>query len=268
MDAKLKAEMGDDLHAACIEGDLPAVEAAISKSKATNPSYNPPFPSIMYTAASKDHVEIVQYCLQNSTPITPDVMKIIMINRSLATYTHLLTTKSISPNYYIPWFGDMLTNAANGNDIPWAQLCLTHGADPNYNLVDEHMSILASAAEVSSLEMATLLISHGARVQGSGAITMAAEAGKLDMVKFLLENGAEIDEIGIEHPTDPRYREDMRSALHKAVVGVHEGVVGFLLERGADVNLRDVMGRTALGLAGGKGEGRIGEMLRGKGAVQ
>ena len=112
------------------------------------------------------------------------------------------------------------------------------------------------------MEMAALLILHGARVNGSGAIVMAAEDGKMEMVKLLLNEGADINEIGIEHPTDPRFREDMGTALHRAVERGQEEVVGFLLERGADAGLKDPMGRTPADLAKGKGNEKILKSLK------
>lgn len=116
-------------------------------------------------------------------------------------------------------------------------------------------------AELASVEMAALLIQRGARVNGSGAIVMAAEEGKMEMVKMLLSEGADINEIGIEHPTDPRFKEDMGSALHRAVEGGHEEIVSFLLEKGADQGLQDPMGRTPAALARAKGNEKILEML-------
>lgn len=110
-------------------------------------------------------------------------------------------------------------------------------------------------------------MSTARRLKGSGAIVTAAGEGKLDMVKLLLDKSADIDEIGIEHPTDPRFQGDMGSALHKAVAGGYEAVVEFLIENGADVNLKDVMGRTPLALAQGKGNSVIVELLGERGAL-
>lgn len=59
-------------------------------------------------------------------------------------------------------------------------------------------------------------------MRGSGAIVLAAKEEKLQMVEHLLEHETDIDEIGIEHPNDERYRKDMRSALHRAFDGEHE----------------------------------------------
>lgn len=150
--------------------------------------------------------------------------------------------------------------------MEWTSLCLQHGANPNLNLVDEHKSLLAAVAELASVDIARLLIERGgATVKGSGAIVMAAEEGKLDMVQLLLEKGADVNEVGIEHPTDPRYHEDVGSALHRAVWGKKEEVVRFLLGvEGVDLRLKDGLGRTAMQLAEEGGDKEIIEMLRQK----
>ena len=257
MDARLQTSLGMELYDACITGDLDAVTARISQSKETDPSFSPPFSTMMYVAISKDYINIVRYCLENGAIVNSDMMQILLINRARKSYIYLLEVKAIDVNYYIPWWGDILSNVAKRNDFDWARLCLDHGADPNRNLVDEHKSTLAAVAELASVEMAELLIQHGAHVKGSGALIMAAEEGKLDVVGLLLDKGADINEIGIEHPTDPRFKEDMGSALHRAIFGNHQEVVTFLLDRGADENLKDVMGRTPLALAEAGGNNSI-----------
>ncbi|KAL8684551.1 MAG: hypothetical protein Q9218_008241 [Villophora microphyllina] len=263
MESNVKAALGDELHEACINGDLDAVKTILPPQKtADNPS-KAVWSALLYTATSKDHADIVQYCLENGAHVTNDVMKILLINGAKKVYTLLLDTGDVDVNYYIPWFGDILGNVAVFHgDLEWTQLCLDHGADPNENLWEEHKSILAAAAENASLDMVKLLVEQGkAYVESSGAIVMAAQEGKLDMVEYLLRKGADIDEIGIEHPTDPRYKEDMGSALHRAVQAGHEDVVQFLIDSGANVMLRDPIGRTPLSLAQAGGNYSILVML-------
>ena len=262
MEAKLKGGMGDLLYDACQKGDLEAVKRTIAQLKASNSAYQPPFSSILYASTSKDRANVVKYCLDHSTPITPEIMKIILINKTKDVYKLLLDTNAIDVNYYIPWFGDILSNAATHDDFKMIAICLSHDADPNANIVDEHMSILAAVAELASVEMARLLLKHGARLRGSGAIVKAAEAGKLEMVKVFLEEGADVNEVGIEHPTDPRYKEDMGTALHRAVIEGHEEIVRLLLAHGAVMSLEDPMGRTPLALAMDKGNDIIHGLLR------
>ena len=146
----------------------------------------------------------------------------------------------------------------------WARLCLKRGADPNRNLVDEHLPILAAAAEVASLEMVELLVAYGAKVVGSGAIVMAAEAGKLDVVLFLLEKGADVNEMGVEHPTNKvNSWEDMGTPVQRAVAGGFAGeeMVRALVDRGADLGLPDRMGRHVMELARIRGDEKMVEIL-------
>ena len=267
MEAKIKNRLGEELHQACQDEDLDAVQKYISQQEAVDPSFKPPWQEMLYTATGKDSVEIATYCLKNGAAVTDDVLKKLLICRAKAIYIACLETKKVDVNHYIPWYGDILSNAATANDLEWARLSLEHGADPNLNLYEEHKSILAATAELASLEMVTLLVENGAHVKGSGAIVMAAEEGKLDVVEYLLDHGADIDEIGIEHPTDPRYKEDMGSALHRAVNAGHRDVVEYLIKQGANLNLKDEMERTPMDLARTRKDEVIENLLEDAGAV-
>ncbi|KAI4235049.1 MAG: hypothetical protein LQ352_008133 [Teloschistes flavicans] len=260
---EISTALDDELDQACSKGDLNAVKAIIASQKTAKKQFNPPWPALLYAAASADNAGIVQYCLNNDAKVTNEVMKVVLINRAKDTYTLLLDAKAVDVNYYIPWFGDILGNVATEDDQEWTALCLRRGADPNQNLRDEHKTVLAAVAELASVETAELLVEEGgASVRGSGAIVMAAAEGKMAMVKFLLDHGADVDEVGIEHPMDERYKEDMGTALHKAAEGGHEAVARFLIDNGATIDIRDPLGRTPMALAQAKGEDGIVELLR------
>lgn len=275
------------LHEACVSGNLDLLISLLSASSSSSSSpsstNSPPssavLSQILYVSTSKNHPNIVDWALSHGATLDPRTLQVMFINRSRDVFEYLLTspahtnTPSSDPskakpkldiNTYIPWWGDILSNVARRNDTEWTFLCLDHGANPNLNLVDEHKSLLAAVAELSSVEIARLLIERGgATVKGSGAIVMAAEEGKLDMVQFLLERGADVNEIGIEHPTDPRYQEDVGTALHRAVWGGWVEVVRFLLGvDGVDLKLKDGVGRTVMQIAEEGGNVEILEMLR------
>lgn len=268
MEAKMKAELGDELYDICDTGDLPAVRAYLSHQTSRDPTFKPPLAAMMYVAAGRDHHSILRYCLASGGKISDDLLKLILVDRPLKTYETILTAKVIDVNYYIPWFGDMLTCVATEDDIEFTKLCLYHGADPNRNLFEEYKTALAAVAETVSVEMAALLLDHGANLKNSGAIVAAAAAGKTEMVQFLLKRGADIDEIGIHHPTDRRYDERMGSALHQAIRKGHNELLSLLLKEGADVRLRDTKGRTPLALALAEGDDVTVSMLKDHGAVQ
>lgn len=200
---------------------------------------------MLETAAFHDNPDVASYCLKLGAPITDAVMAEIIRCHSFATYK-VLVSHGLDTNRDVPWFGDILIVACQDSDISWARFCLENSADPNLHMVDDSMYALTATAEMSTVEVADLLLQHGAKMEGSGAIVLAAEEGKLDMVKFLLEKGAEIDEIGLKDFGDDAVTEEGGSALHKAVTVECEDVVRYLLDKGADVNLLDIKGRTPL----------------------
>lgn len=120
--------------------------------------------------------------------------------------------------------------------------CLEHGANHNLNKVDEFKSILAATAKCGSLETIALLLKHGALLQGSVAIVIATEAGKEDVVRYLLDQGADVNEIGEKNGTDEREALDMGSALHKAAAKGNKSAANFLLDRGAEIELKEFLG--------------------------
>ncbi|KAL8933431.1 MAG: hypothetical protein Q9216_006366 [Gyalolechia sp. 2 TL-2023] len=254
----------DPLLSACKEGNLLAVTAQISHHQRLDPSYTPPFKDMLNAATLGDHVNVTKFVLDQHNPIDAEIMQTVLIGRAVSVYEFFLRNEAVDVNFYIPWFGDILSNVARDDDFEMTRLCLSHGADPNRNLVDEHMSILAAVAgsERGSVQIAKLLVDHGAVVKGSGAIIMAAEEGRMEMVGFLLAVGADIDEVGIEHPTDPRFKEDMGTALHRAAFGGYVEIVEFLIAKGADREVRDPMGRRALDLAREKGDGDTMALLK------
>lgn len=266
MDARKRAEIGDDLYNACYAGDLPTVLAVISQQRSRDPTFSPPLAAMMYVAAKRDHSAIVEHCLASGATISDELLQRIVVDRPIKTYEVILKAKAIDANYFIPWFGDVLTCVATDNDFDFVKLCLSHGADPNRNLFEEDKTALAAVAETASIEIAKLLLEHGANVKNSAAAVAAAAAGKTDMVRFLLEKGADVDEMGIYHPYDRRCEERVGSALHQAARNGHQDIVALLLGEGADVNLKDLRGRTPLALAEAEGNDAVKSLLREHGA--
>ena len=130
---------------------------------------------------------------------------------------------------------------------------------------------MVAAAEVASLPMVRLLVSYGAKVARSGAAVMAAEAGKLDVVLFLLEKGADVNEMSTEHLVNRvNSWEEMGTPVQRAVAGGFAGeeMVRALVEMGADLKMRDRLGRSVMELATKKGNSRILEVLKDLGAEE
>ena len=267
MEARLIEELGSDLYAACKTGDLEKVISLSASKLQDNETPDSYLSAMMAVASRKDHRDIVEYCISKGGNVNSTVMTSIMTNRAINTYIYLLTSKSIDPDYYIPWYGDILGVAAQLGDLEWTKLCLEHGAHPNLNRIDERKSILGATAEAGHVETVALLMKHGAWLEGSGAIVLAAEAGKVDMVRFLLDRGADVNEISLGLAMEDRAAANLGSALHRAVAGGREDVVRLLLERGVRKDLKDGRGRTALSLAEEEGQDSIVQMLNQGGEI-
>ena len=124
---------------------------------------------------------------------------------------------------------------------------------------------LAKAAMANSIQMIEMLIGHGAHINESGALLIAAERGHIEAVRCLIgykeegsgsgdSNGGPNVDLDLHRWRDTMLYmgpQDEQTALHKAVKGGHEGIVKLLVESGADVNLTDMDGQTALEIARG-----------------
>lgn len=221
------------------------VDNWLRRIETVNPSYRPPLAEMLETAALNDNSDVAFYCLAQGARFSNATMTQIYLGHSFATYQVLLMHGNDTDCVVVPSVDDILMNSWQKPNIIWARYCLENGADANL-LIENSISALTATAEKSSIEMADLLLQHGAKMEGSAAIVIAAEKGRLDMVKFLLQKGADINEIGLKDHADDGVTQEGGSALHKAVTEEFEDVIIFLLDNGADVNLLDMKGRTPM----------------------
>ena len=146
------------------------------------------------------------------------------------------------------WRSDGLPDAAEFGmriemgDIGRAKEWLERGLDPNF-VGDRIGTGLMIAAWEGNLPMVELFVSRGADVNkanklGEQAIMHAAWKGRTEIVKWLLAHGAKVNQ-------EPRHW----SALHYAAFAGHDDTVGYLVERGADLNARSTNGSTPLMMA-------------------
>lgn len=213
---------------------------------------------MLHAAASRDQAAIASYCAERGATITDGIMSTIISSSAMETHIALVTSGSVSVSRFIPWFGTVLGVAAAESNLAWTRFRLDHGADAERERVDEYKSVLGAAAKGGHVAVVDLLMERGVRVGGSRAIVLAAEAGEEDMVRLLLERGADVDEVGVEHPTDERQTAERGSALHKAIAEGHGRIVELLLERGADVNFEGWTGEDTAGISQGEEQGTTG----------
>lgn len=147
---------------------------------------------------------------------------------------------------------ERLTNAvwdnlysAEGASLVAIESLLEAGADPNLRTSENDDYLLEWAAKKNGDELMLLLLKHGAdpnlhEEEVSPLHWACASSGKdrFVMVKTLVEHGADVD-----------HRDNVRSTpLHWAASGRFD-CVGYLLECGADTNVKNRAGKTSLDVA-------------------
>ncbi|KAL3428744.1 ankyrin repeat-containing domain protein [Aspergillus tetrazonus] len=226
--------------------------------------YTPPPEDLLLAATDCCADQVAAYCLEHGQKATQEMMTSVVVHNSFAMYCLMVKHKAVRINYVVPWYGDILGTMASDNKIDWVRFCLEHGADLNTSLVKEHLSALACAVHTGNIELVDLLLAHGARLKGSNAIVRVAINEDLEMVEYLLSRGADINKIGIKGPSGAEAYSDMESPLHQAAVEGYTEMALFLIEAGADVYLKDLLGRTAEDLALEKGHMETLDALRQK----
>jgi ankyrin repeat protein len=145
--------------------------------------------------------------------------------------------------------GDALVVAINRNKVEIVRWLLEHGANVSLHEGVNGRTTLGNAAVQASPDIISMLVKSGAELKGSRALELAAHAGRVDNAAILLDLGADINEVPSADSwcvPNQDIEAGLGSALHAAASEGHTKVVSLLLEKGADVHLKDSKGRTAL----------------------
>ncbi len=199
-------------------------------------------------ATLRNRKDLASYCLEQGARLNSDdsfsIHRCIIGGKSFTT-CKFLVAKGLDINIKVDWMSDILTTAVEQNHLAWVRFCLENGANPNLNLDLDTYSPLATAARYASVKVVSLLLKYNATLEGSGALALAAQHGKLNMVKFLLMKGAFVDENCVTSSLDTDEQDDGGTALHLVKKG-RVDILNYLLESGANRNLKDNKGRTPL----------------------
>jgi len=130
------------------------------------------------------------------------------------------------------------------------RILLDHGAKVNAKgpngAMPIHFAILRSGDETESLKIAKILIEHGAELdpekEENSTALRASMHNRADMLELVLKNGAEPN----------KHSKDMKYPIHYAVYNGDLKSVKLLKEYGADLEVKDKAGKTALDYAGDK----------------
>jgi N-acyl-D-amino-acid deacylase len=135
------------------------------------------------------------------------------------------------------------------------QLLLDHGADPNAPRGTGRASPpLTRAAFHGDQSVASLLVAAGARIDddpdGSTALMAAVSEGDVEFARFMLDHGASVESHVLFY-TAVNNGEHRPTPLMMAADRSQIDLIMLLLERGANVNARDLRGMTPLMYAAG-----------------
>ncbi|KAG6834270.1 hypothetical protein H0H93_010757, partial [Arthromyces matolae] len=165
----------------------------------------------------------------------------------------VMITLGWDPRSPIRNLGDAtLHYAVSKGHLPLVDWLLDHGCHIDENAGCQWRSTLAAAVYTGSRPLIERLIVAGVQIQNARALEFAASQGKVDPIALLLSYGADINEIAAEKSFWVEgwgqvygYGNALQCAAEKG----HLNVVQFLVEHGADADLGDTKGRTALELA-------------------
>jgi ankyrin repeat protein len=229
-------------------------------------------------AARNNHLEIVQFLLDERKANDCDVISHAARGGSYNTLEFLLSRKPVN------------LNSCNRDDIPplhiaienghcksFVKLLVKFGADVNLIAAETRQTPLHYAAQTGNLEIVKFLLSKGAEVSarmknnctplnvtteyghlwGKTPIHFAAQNGNPETVKFLLSKGAEVS-ARCEYEGSPldvasenghlesvkilfeaeRSMEAAESGMISAAAKGHLDVVNYFLEKGVNVNAK------------------------------
>ena len=157
-----------------------------------------------------------------------------------------------------------LTDAVLKNDTTSVQTLLQESGKIDLRDREHDETLLMLAARMAGPEMVQLLLDKGADIdardgRGRTALIHALDASSFSNFQVLLKAGADVNVIADEG----------RTALIRAIEWVpdpDERIIRELIERGVDVNARDITGTTALSAARDCGLASIVHLLEARGA--
>lgn len=173
--------------------DVPRVQSLVTQASRGT------WHQILCEAAGAGATNVMSHALERGAWVDDVLLHWVLASpESEPSYRYLIDSVSLDVNHYIDRCGSVLGMVSWGTRYSLARYALEKGADPDAP-VDAQLSRtpLACAAMFSDTRMLGLLLDHGAKLPGSGALILAAHKGKVENARYLLQHGADVNEIGL-----------------------------------------------------------------------
>ena len=168
-------------------------------------------------------------------------------------HTELLHVRGPPEEHYNGQFKIAIRN----DRFEYIDFMIAHGADINAGFPQSDiLSMVARCAvdDSTTLRRFHFLVSRGAQVKDTEALSAAAAGGSIELVTFLLDNGADVN----------MSRPETMSPLMLAATHGYEDMVRLLLSRGASIQPVDGEGHDAIVLARERGHWGVAKLLESK----
>lgn len=243
----MSSDLGNSLVAMASSGDLDELEAMLSSGQ-ESPSEET-IQNLLEAAAKGSNLKVLKYLLSRypTVHLNEEIVRGSIYTRSIPIFKALLARDPSIINMRFDMRGTPLIIACQSKqNVEYLRLLLEAGADPNMDPDTSIYPLALVALFYDDPAAIDVLLQHGARPKGTGALAYAAMKGKEAMVLRLLEGGARPE---IEADAARARYHAMPSPLHVAVSHGHDSIVKLLLRHGADPDVTDFRGLTALEIA-------------------
>ncbi|KAL1968185.1 hypothetical protein VTN77DRAFT_2020 [Rasamsonia byssochlamydoides] len=263
------------LLAAAADGDLDLIKSLYGSLSSADQTES--LQKIAQSAARHGHADLLEWCFSQglsfpAESVNHDLYHAACDGGSPAIFQVLVNHGTDLNAHWSEYDGDALVVAARTGNVPLARFLLEHGQDPNsgHCCSDAEAIHWAITGDNASLEIIRLMLSHGLRLEGTGAAVAAAEVDNLEALELLLDSGAGagLEDKAIWWPvTDKESVDSEGTALYRACRAGKIRTARCLLDRGADPNATDRVGRSCLAVAQERGHQDIVDLLRERGAT-
>ena len=231
---------------AVVKGDRNAVQALL-KNRVDVDAPQPDGSTALMLAAERHHVEIADLLIRAKANVNAaneygaTALSVACTTGNVAVIKLLLDAHA-DPNAPLLSGETPLMTAIDSGNRDAASLLLEHGADVNARERKGGQTALMWAAANRSAELVRLLVDHRAdprahSTRGFTPLLFAAQQGDVESGRLLLQAGAEVN----DHRSN-----DRKTALIIAAASGNRDFSVLLLEKGADPDLSDDGGFTAL----------------------